>query len=64
MGNKITFDMKCSGDQGMPNMTGKGEARATSSTISSHYKLVGTYQGRDFSWDSKTEGKRIGDCKK
>jgi len=62
-GNKITFDIKCDPGQGMPNMTGKGEASATSSTISSHYKMAGTFQGMDISFDSKSEGKHTGDCK-
>jgi len=62
-GNKLTFDIKCEAGEGMPNMTGKGEASATSSTISSHYKMAGTFQGMEVSWDSKSEGKRTGDCK-
>lgn len=62
-GNKITFDIKCQGDQQMPSMTGKGEASATSSTISSHYKMAGTFQNMDISFDTKSEGKRTGDCK-
>jgi hypothetical protein len=61
--NKLNFDIKCNAGQGMPNMAGKGEASATSSTISSHYKMAGTFQGREVSWDSKSEGKRTGDCK-
>ena len=62
-GNNLSFDIKCNPGEGMPNMTGKGEASATSSTISSHYKMAGTLQGTEVSWDSKSEGKRTGDCK-
>lgn len=62
-GNNITFDIKCDPGKGMPNLTGIGEARATSSTINSHYKMAGTFQGTDISFDSKSEGKRTGDCK-
>lgn len=61
-GNKITFDIKCDPGKGIPHMTGIGEASATSSTISSHYKMAGTFQGMDVSFDSKSEGKRNGDC--
>lgn len=61
-GNKVTFDIKCDPGQGMPNMTGTGKASATSSTISSHYKMAGTFQGMDVSFDSKSEGTRTGDC--
>jgi len=62
-GNKLTFDIKCEGGQSMPAMTGKAEASATSSTISSHFKMVGTFQGQEFSVDSTSEGNRTGDCK-
>jgi len=61
-GNKLTFDIKCEGGQMMPAMTGKAEASSTSSTISFNLKMVGTFQGQEFSVNSKSEGKRIGNC--
>jgi len=62
-GNKLTFDIKCKGNKKMPAMTGKAEASTTSSTVSSKLKLVGVFQGQDFSVNSESEGKRTGDCK-
>jgi len=62
-GNKLSFDVKCTGDQMMPAMTGKAEASATSKTLSLHYKMVGVIQGQEFSVDSTSEGNRTGDCK-
>jgi hypothetical protein len=62
-GNKLSFDVKCAGNQMMPAMTGKAEASTTSSTISLHYKMVGVIQGQEFSVDSTSEGNRTGNCK-
>ncbi len=63
-GNKLTFDMKCEGSQAMPAMTGKAEISATSSTVRSHYKMVGSYQGQEFSIDTESVGQNNGPCKK
>ncbi len=63
-GNKLTFDMKCTGTQAMPAMTGKAEISATSTTVKSHYKMVGSYQGQEFSIDSESVGQNNGPCKK
>ena len=62
-GNKLSFDIKCTGSQKMPTMTGKAELSATSSTLKSHYKIVGSFQGQDFSINSKSDGLRTGECK-
>lgn len=61
-GNNLTFDLKCQGGNMIPAMIGKAEVSATSSTISSHYKMVGSFQGQEFSVDTRSEGKRTGDC--
>lgn len=61
--NKLSFNMKCEGDQTMPAMTGTAEISATSKTVKSDYKMVGTFQGREFSVNSKSEGKLTGPCK-
>ena len=61
-GNKLSFDMKCTGTQAMPAMTGKAEISATSTTVKSHYKMVGSFQGQDFSIDSESMGKHKGPC--
>jgi len=61
-GNKLSFDIKCEGNQMMPAMTGKADASTTSSTLSLHYKMVGVVQGQEVSVDSTSEGKRTGDC--
>ncbi len=62
-GNTLAFDIKCTGGEMMPPMTGKAEASTTSSTLSYLIKMVGSFQGREFSINSKSEGKRTGDCK-
>lgn len=62
-GNKLSFDVKCTGDQRMPAMTGKADASATSSTLSSHFKMAGVFQDQEVSIDSTSEGIRTGDCK-
>jgi len=61
-GNKITFDFKCTGDERMPAMTGKADASASSSTLSSHFKMTGVAQGQEFSVDTTSEGSRTGSC--
>lgn len=61
-GNKLTFDIKCEGSQMMPPMTGKAEASTSSSTIGYKIKMAGSFQGQEFSVDSKSDGKRTGDC--
>ncbi len=63
-GNKLTFDMKCEGSQAVPAMSGKAEISATSSTVRSHYKMVGSYQGQEFSIDTESVGQNKGPCKK
>lgn len=60
-GNSLSFDIKCSGGQ-MPPMKGKAEISATSSTVESHYKIVGSFQGQEFSVNSDSKGQRTGDC--
>ncbi len=62
-GNKLTYDVKCQGSEAMPSMTGKAEASTTSSTVNYKIKMVGSFQGQDFSVKSNSEGKRTGDCK-
>lgn len=62
-GNKLTFDMKCEGSQAMPAMTGKAEISADGKNISSKYKMVGSYQGQEFSINSESTGKNTGPCK-
>ncbi|NIU87485.1 MAG: DUF3617 family protein, partial [Nitrosopumilaceae archaeon] len=47
--NKLTFDMKCSGTQAMPTMTGKAEISSDGKNVSSKYKMVGSYEGSNFS---------------
>ena len=61
-GNTLSFDIKCSGGQ-MPPMKGKAKISATSLTVESHYKIVGSFQGQEFSMNSESKGKRTGDCK-
>lgn len=62
-GNNLKFDIKCGGGDLMPPMTGKAEANTTSSTIKFKIKMVGSFQGQEFSVNSKSEGKRTGPCK-
>ena len=62
-GNTLAFDIKCAGGEMMPPMAGKAEASTTSSTLSYLIKMVGSFQGQEFSINSKSEGKRIGNCK-
>ncbi len=62
-GNKLAFDIKCEGGQMMPPMTGKAGASTTSSTVNYQIKMVGAFQGQEFSINSVSEGKRTGDCK-
>jgi len=62
-GNKLTFDIKCTGGKTVPPMTGKTVASTTSSTLNFQMKMVGAFQGQEFSVNSKSEGKRTGDCK-
>ncbi len=62
-GNTLTYDIKCQGGEMMPPMTGQAEARTSSSTVSYHIKMAGAFQGQEFSIDSKSNGKRTGDCK-
>ena len=61
-GNSLSFDIKCEGNQRMPSMNGKAEASTTSSTLKFHVKMVGTYQGQEFSVNSTSEGTRTGNC--
>lgn len=62
-GNKLTFDMKCEGSQAMPAMSGKAEISADGKNVSSKYKMVGSYQGQEFSINSESTGKNTGPCK-
>lgn len=62
-GNSLSFDIKCSGGRIMPPLKGKAMISATSSTVESHYKILGSYQGQEFSLYSESKGQRTGDCK-
>ena len=62
-GNKLTFDMKCEGSQAMPAMTGTAEISANGKNVSSKYKMVGSYQGQEFSVSTESTGKNTGPCK-
>lgn len=62
-GNKLTFDIKCDGGQSMPPMTGKTKVSTTSSTLKIEMDMLTTFQGKEFAINSKSEAKRIGDCK-
>ena len=61
--NKLTFDINCEGNQQMPPMTGKTEAETTKSTLKIKMDIVTSFQGKEFKVKSKSEAKRIGDCK-
>ncbi len=62
-GNKLTFDMKCSGSQAMPTMSGTAEISADGKNVSSKYKMVGSYQNQEFSVTTVSTGKHTGPCK-
>lgn len=60
--NKLTFDIKCDGNQSMPPMTGKTEVVTTKSTLNMKMDILTTFQGKEFTVKSQSEGKRIGEC--
>lgn len=60
--NQVDFDIECKGGQRMPAMTGKGQCDTSKSELNCHFKMVGTFQGQEFSIDMVREGKRTGDC--
>lgn len=62
-GNKLTFDMQCEGSNAMPAMKGKAEISATDTTLQSKYKMVGSYNGQEFSISTESTGKKTGPCK-
>jgi len=58
----VGFDIDCKGGQRMPAMTGKGECSTSETELHCHFKVVGTFQGQEFSIDTVRDGKRTGDC--
>ena len=61
-GDKVDFDIECKGGERMPAMTGKGDCRTSKTELYCHFKVVGMFQGQEFSIDTVRDGKRTGEC--
>ncbi len=61
-GNSVSWDMSCKGGKSMPAMDGNAKYASTGETMEGIVKVQGSFQGQQFSMETKSVGSYVGAC--